>query len=224
MGDHPSARRFRLGVHPDVVHEIEAVLLDVGQNARQALVLDFALVLAGTVLLNGDRHRDAQQDHEEFDRSTLRIRLLSVFAMAPLIQQDPQPNGFGGGAQLLRAHARVLYSLGAVLTTRVQTGLWTVFWPSGLRIFISIQRFHALFEIQSVDCDGRARPARVGAGADRGGQGQPCRLVCGPMASRPREEDLRPCDGPVMPGYFYRTGKIRQRAAHSYSTWPEVGR
>lgn len=68
VGDHPLAGRFRLGVHADVVHEIEAVLLDVGQDPRQALVLDFALVLAGAVLLNGDRDRDAEQDHEELDQ------------------------------------------------------------------------------------------------------------------------------------------------------------
>ena len=47
-------------VHRDVEFKVEAVGLDVGQDARQALVLDALLVLVRIVLFDGDRHCDAQ--------------------------------------------------------------------------------------------------------------------------------------------------------------------
>ena len=51
--DHPLAGCMRGGMHLDVELEVHAVRMEVGQDARQPLVLDLALVLAGVVLLDG---------------------------------------------------------------------------------------------------------------------------------------------------------------------------
>ena len=64
---HPLAGGARDEVHVNVVRHVDAVLLQVGQNARQPLVLDLPLVIPGVVLLDHHGDRNAEEDDGKLD-------------------------------------------------------------------------------------------------------------------------------------------------------------